>query len=218
MPIYKLHCFSLSGNAYKVALYLECAGLPWTTVHVDFLKGTTRDPGWRSETNAMGEAPVLEVDGRRMSQSGAILTYLAETTGHFAPATADERYEALRWMLFDNHKFTSYFATHRFLRALAPVAPQPDVLAFLRQRAEGALAIVDQHLSDRQFMLGDRPTTADFSLVGYMYYPRAETGFDLAAQYPNIATWVARMQALPRWKGPYDLMPGGKPTLRVDVG
>jgi glutathione S-transferase len=215
MTTYRLHCFSLSGNAYKVALYLECAGLKWEPVHVDFLGGTTRDSNWRAETNAMGEAPVLEVDSKRLSQSGAILTYLAETTGHFAPKSAEERYEVLRWMLFDNHKFTSYFATHRFLHAIAPAEPKPDVLAFLRQRAEGAMAIVDHHLARQPFMLGATPTIADFSLIGYMYYPTEETGFDLAKQYPHIAQWTARIAQLPRWQGPYDLMPGGRPKLRA---
>ncbi|MFM2422101.1 MAG: hypothetical protein RL291_631 [Pseudomonadota bacterium] len=215
MTSYRLHCFSLSGNAYKVALYLECAGLKWEPVHVDFLAGMTRDPNWRAETNAMGEAPVLEVDGKRLSQSGAILTYLAETTGHFAPKSADERYEVLRWMLFDNHKFTSYFATHRFLYSIAPAKPNPDVLAFLRQRLDAAMGVVEKHLSNKPFMLGGEPTIADFSLAGYMYYPTTETGIDLKTTYPHIAAWADRIAKLPRWKGPYDLMPGGHPTPRA---
>jgi glutathione S-transferase len=57
-------------------------------------------------TNTMGEVPVLEVIAKRMSQSGATLTWLAETTGKFAPANADERFEAMRWILFETHKFT----------------------------------------------------------------------------------------------------------------
>jgi glutathione S-transferase len=210
---YRLHCFSLSGNAYKVALYLNCAGLPWEAVHVQFMDGQTRDPAWRSATNPMGEAPVLEAGEKRLSQSGAILTYLAETTGHFAPATPDERYEALRWILFDNHKFTSYFATYRFLRALAPTAPAPGVLEFLKGRVDGAFAIVDKHLASNTFILGAKPTIADFSLIGYMYYPPEETGYDVQVSHPNIHAWTERMKALPGWKGPYDLMPGGRPNV-----
>ncbi len=211
----RLHCFGLSGNAYKVALYLNCADIPWQPVEVKFLAGETRDPKWREGVNTMGEAPVLEIDGKRLSQSGAILTYLAETTGKFAPATADERYEALRWILFDNHKFTSYFATHRFLYSISPQPADPAVVAFFKQRCEGAHKIVDQHLGSRAFMLGALPTIADFSLIGYMYYPVAETGFDLAVQFPNIHRWTERMRALPGWKGPYDLMPGGTVPLRT---
>jgi glutathione S-transferase len=53
-------------------------------------------------------------------------------TDKFAPETDDERNEALRWILFDNHKFTSYFATYRFMKSLAPQAPDPAVMAFLK--------------------------------------------------------------------------------------
>ena len=115
----------------------------------------------------MGEVPVLEVDGQRMSQSGAILTWLAETTGKFAPAAA-ERMQALRWLLFDNHKFTANYAMHRFQNSLTPEPVHPAVLSFLRSRVEASHSIVDRHLADRQFMLGDRPTMVDFSMAGYV--------------------------------------------------
>ena len=87
---YQLYCVGGSGNSFKVALFLNCAGLDWEPVGVDLAGGQNRDPGWRAATNAMGEVPVLdvngpEVDGRRMSQSGAILTWLAETHGVFGP-------------------------------------------------------------------------------------------------------------------------------------
>ena len=85
MSRYRLHCVGASGNSYKVALYLSCAGLDWEPVGVDFAGGATRNPDWRAEFNAMGEVPVLDVAGKRLSQSGAILLWLADTTGKFAP-------------------------------------------------------------------------------------------------------------------------------------
>jgi glutathione S-transferase len=123
MARYRLHCNGGSGHSCKVALYLSCAGLDWEPVGVDFAGGQTRDPAWRAETNAMGEVPVLEADGRLMSQSAAILLWLAETTGHFAPGAA-QRFEAMRWLLFDNHKFTNNLAMHRFQHSLTP-SPAP---------------------------------------------------------------------------------------------
>src|SRR5215831_21315757 len=60
MAHYKLYCIGASGNSYKVALYLNCAGLDWEPVGIDFFKGATRDPKWRASFNEMGEAPVLE--------------------------------------------------------------------------------------------------------------------------------------------------------------
>ncbi len=76
MAQYKLYCCGGSGNSYKVALYLNCAGLDWEPIGVDFAGGETRDVNWRADTNAMGEVPVVEVAGKRMSQSGAILMCL----------------------------------------------------------------------------------------------------------------------------------------------
>jgi len=209
MAQYRLHCVGASGNAYKVALYLNCAGLDWEPVGIDFARGETRDTNWRAKTNAMGEVPVLEAGGKRLSQSGAILTWLAEATGKFAPAGADEQFEAMRWILFDNHRFTGYFATHRLLFSLLPEPPHPAVLAFLKSRVENAFSVVEKHLTSRAFMLGDRPTIADFSLVGYVFYPTEETGIDLAAAFPSIEAWRQRLAALPGWKPPYELMPVG---------
>ena len=208
MAKYRLHGFRQSGNTYKVALYLNCAGLDWEPVLVDVFGGESRTPEWRASVNEMGEVPVLEAGGKKLTQSGAILIWLAETTGKFAPRTADERQDAVRWILYDNYRFTNYYATRRFLKCFAPEAPHPAVLDFFKGRADGALAVVDKHLSQSPFMIGNEPTIADFSLVGYMYFPVEETGYDLTTAYPNIDAWRERMKALPGWKHPYDLIPG----------
>ena len=208
MAEYKLHCFCQSGNSFKVALYLNCAGLDWEPVFTDFMNGATRDPKWRETVNEMGEAPVLEVGGKRLSQSGVILTYLSEKTGKFAPANENDRLEALRWILFDNHKFTGYFATYRFMKAFLPSAPAPDVMAFLKGRFDNALKVVDKHLGQSKFIVGDKPTIADFSLAGYMFFPPEESGYEWAAVAPNLHAWIGRMRALPGWKDPYEMMPG----------
>jgi glutathione S-transferase len=208
MAQYKLHCFCQSGNSYKVALYLECAKLDWEPVFVDFMHGATREPKWRESVNEMGEAPVLETAAGKLSQSGAILVHLAGLTGKFAPQNEAERNEALRWILFDNHKFTSYFASYRFLKAFAPQAADPNVLAFLKGRFDAAASILDKHLAASKFVLGDRPTIADFSVAGYVFYPLDEHGYDWAKSQPNLHVWSERMRALPGWKNPYELMPG----------
>jgi glutathione S-transferase len=210
MARYKLHCFCQSGNSFKAAFYLNAAGLDWEPVFTDYMKGATRDPKWRETVNEMGEAPVLEGDGRKLTQTGAILTYLSEKTGKFAPASEDERLEALRWILFDNHKFTGYFATYRFMKSFLPQAPSPDVLAFVKGRFDGALGIIEKHLGTSKFIVGDRPTIADFSFAGYMFYPPEESGYDWPKTNPNLAAWIERMRALPGWKDPYEMMPGDR--------
>ncbi|OAF02450.1 glutathione S-transferase [Bradyrhizobium centrolobii] len=216
MARYRLHCVGASGNSFKVALFLNCAGIDWEPIGVDFAGGETRDAVWRAEVNEMGEIPVLEVDGRRLSQSGAILSWLAETHGVFGPSNAEEGFETARWLLFDNHKFTGSFAAHRVLQSMTPAPTHPDVLAYMRSRVQSAFSIVDKHLADRRFMLGNRPTIVDFSLVGYLYYPVEETGFDLAAAFPAIDASRARIAALSGWKPPYEMMPVGNslPVVR----
>ena len=208
MMTYRLHGFAQSGNCYKVALYLACAGLPFEIAPVAYGAGQTRDPAWRETVNPMGEAPVLEVDGERMTQSGAILTWLAEQTGHFAARNDSVRHEALRWMLFDNHKFTSFNATHRFMRTFeTPTEPDPAVMAFLKARREAAFEVVEKHMAGRAFVADDAPTIADFSMMGYLFFPPHEVGFDLAQDYPAIGAWRDRIKALPGWRAPYDLLP-----------
>jgi glutathione S-transferase len=98
---------------------------------------------------------------------------------------------------------------HRVQNCFTPQAADPAVLAFLRSRVESTFAIAEKHLAGRPFVLGERPTIVDFSLAGYVYYPAAETGFDLAAEYPAIDAWRRRIAALPGWKPPYEMMPVG---------
>jgi glutathione S-transferase len=206
MAEYRLHCMKESGNAYKVALMLTLSGCDWAPVWVDYFGGQTRGAAFRENLNEMGEVPVLEHEGERLTQSGVILTYLAEATGKFGGVDAAENREILRWILFDNHKFTSYYATLRFMFGLQNSGETP-VVEFLRARARGAYGIVDKHLAGRAFLLGDRPTIADLSLAGYLYYPEP-TGIDRAAEFPQVEAWAARITALPGWRHPYDLMPG----------
>lgn len=207
MDGYQLYCFGESGNAYKAALMLELCGLEWRPIWVDFFNGQTRTPEYRAEVNKMGEVPVLVNGARKLSQSGVILDYLADKAGKFGPEGDDERREILRWMFFDNHKFTSYIATLRFMVLLAKTGETP-VTEFLRQRFSNSLKIVDGHLAGRPFLIGERATIADFSLCGYMFYG-AEIPLPLEP-YPHVLGWLERIKSLPGWKHPYDLMPRSK--------
>ena len=206
MAEYRLYAVGESGNAYRVALMLELCGADWEPRFVDFFGGETRTEKYRREINEMGEVPVLEHQGRFLSQSGVILTWLSERLGRFAGGDADERLEVLRWILFDNHKLSSYLGTLRRMVGLESRA-ESDLTAFLRERSQASLAIVDRHMAGRQFVVGSNPTIADLSMVAYLYYPE-HTGIDLAS-YPNLSAWTARVADLPGWKHPYDLLQRG---------
>jgi glutathione S-transferase len=202
----RLHCVGESGNSFKVALMLELCGYAWEPVFVDFFGGQTRGADYREQVNEQGEIPVLEMEGKRLTQSGAILTYLARHSGKYGGKSEVEDLEILRWMLFDNHKFTSYYATLRWMVGLQRTG-DPAVIDFLSQRVMSAFSIVDKHLASRAFLVGNEPTIADFSLVGYQYYDE-ETGIDRNA-YPHLLAWRQRIAALPGWKHPYALMRRG---------
>ena len=214
-----LYGFGESGNAYKVALMLALTQTPWRLEFVPFFSGGTRTPEFRA-INEMGEVPVL-VDGDvTLSQSGVILDYLVQKTGLFGGRTeadrggADrgepDRREILRWVLWDNHKFSAQIGTARFLMNFIPEDKRPaGAIPFVQGRLKGACAVLEKHLEDRQWLACDGPTTADLSCCSYLYYPEP-WGFDLA-DYPAIARGLDRIRALPGWQHPYDLMPRAFP-------
>ena len=199
---FKLYCFAQSGNAYKAALMLNLCGAKWEPRFVDFFNGETRTPEYRASINEMGEVPVLEHGGRRLSQSGVILHYLAD---HFRKFHGEDRLEVLRWILWDNHKLTSYIATLRFFIQFQKTGETP-VTEFLRGRVKGSLVILDLHLKKSPFVVGNAPSIADLSLCGYLYWPD-EFGVTWA-EFPAVGAWLERIRKLPGWVHPYDLMPG----------
>lgn len=201
---YVLYCFAQSGNAYKAALMLNLCEADWSPRFVDYFNREVDTPEYRA-INEMGEVPVLEHKGKRLSQSGVILDYLAGELEKFNAENEDERREILRWLLFDNHKLTSYTATLRFLRTFVKTS-DPAVLEFLSARANGAFRILDGHLESRRFTIGDRPTIADLSMCGYLYFTD-EIGIDLD-EYSNVSRWLEDIKALDGWVHPYELMPG----------
>ncbi len=211
MPSYRLHYFPESGNSYKLALMLTLCGQSFEPVWTDFGGGVTRTAEWRQNVNPMGEIPVLEVDGERLTQTAPILLGLAEQYGRFGGATAKEQFELLRWLFWDNHKLTGYMATYRFHRTFTP-SPDQQVLKYFRRRLDDFLSILDQHLQQNAFAIGDKPTVADFSMMAYLHYPSDEHGYDFARSHPAIRGWLDRIAGLPGWKSAYDLLPGKRLT------
>ena len=211
MPGYRLHYFPESGNSYKLALMLTLCGQTFEPVWTDFAGGATRTPEWRANVNEMGEIPVLEEDGVRMTQTAPILLKLAEQYGRFGGENAAERFEVLRWLFWDNHKLTGYMATYRYYRTFTPT-PDQHVLAHFRRRLDDFIGILEQHLQGSAFAIGDRPTVADFSMSAYLHYPADETGYDLASSHPAVRAWLDRVASLPGWRSAYDLLPGKRMT------
>lgn len=205
----QLHCFGESGNAYKVALALQMAGVDWSAVFVDFFNGATRRPEFLS-LNAMGEVPVL-IDGETvLTQSGVMLDYISSKTGKLGGRSAAQRREVLRWLFWDNHKLSTQIGTVRFLMNFLPESRQPaGVIPFLQGRLKVAYGVLNGHLAAHDWIVGDGPTLADLSCCGYLYYPEP-FGFS-RSEWPHIDRWLDRIAALPGWAHPYDLMPRAFP-------
>jgi len=202
----KLYCFGESGNAYKAALPLELSGLAWEAVYVDFFNGGSRTEEFQ-EINVMGEVPALKDGDLTLTQSGAIQSYISEKSGKFAGATPEEKREVLRWVLWDNHKLSSQAGMTRFLMNFLPEDKRPqEVIAFSQGRLKNAYKTLNTALADRDWLVGNAPTNADFSCCGYLFHPEP-FGFDRTA-WPHIDAWLSRIEALPGYKHPYDLMPG----------
>ncbi len=202
----KLYCFGESGNAYKAALALELSGLDWEPVFVDFFGGASRTVEYRRDVNVMGEVPVLIDGDLRLTQSGVIQHYISDKSGRFG-GEGNDRYEVLRWVLWDNHKLSSMAGLARFLMNFLPPDKRPaEVIGFVQGRLKAAYSVLDAHLQGRDWIVGDGITNADLSCCGYLYYPEP-FGFD-RADWPNIDAWLTRLSETPGWKAPYDLMPG----------
>jgi len=211
MPSYRLHYFPESGNSYKLALMLTLCGQRFEPVWTDFGGGVTRTPDWRATVNAMGEIPVLEEDGVKLTQTAPLLLRLAGQYGKFGGETAAEKYEILRWLFWDNHKLTGYMATYRFMRSFTP-KPSPQVLTHFRRRLDDFLGILETHMASSRFAVGDRLSVADISMMAYLHFPADETGYDFATSHPAIRAWLDRIADVPGWKSAYDLLPGQRLT------
>ncbi|NNK79078.1 MAG: glutathione S-transferase family protein [Litoreibacter sp.] len=199
----KLYCFGESGNAYKAALTMDLAGLDWEPIFVDFFKGEARDEAFR-KINPMGEVPVLCDGNMTLTQSGAIQQYIVDKTGRLGGRPGD-KYEVLRWILWDNHKMSSQAGVIRFLVNFLPEEKRPvEAIEFLKGRLMAALRVLDTALEGREWLVGDGITIADIACCGYLFYEEP-FGFD-RKDHPNIDAWLTRISNQPGWKHPYDLM------------
>ena len=203
----KLYCFGESGHSYKAALALQLADIDWTPIFVDFFNGETRSDQYRNQVNEMGEAPVL-VDGDiKLTQSGVIQNYLYNRTGKHGGKDEAEKLEILRWILWDNHKLSSFAGNTRFLMNFFPKDKRPQpVIDFNLARLKSSYGILENALTDKDFLVGNNISHADMTCCAYLYYPEP-FGFK-RDDWPNIDRWLGNISTIPGWQHPYDLMPG----------
>jgi glutathione S-transferase len=191
----RLHDYLFSGNGYKVRLLLHQLGRPFERIDYDIDRGETRTPAFL-RINPNGRIPVLELeDGRFLAESDAILVYLAEGTP-FLPEDRYARALVLQWMFFEQYKYEPGIAVPRFWETIATddLTPPVDLEA---RRASGreALKVMERHLREHKYFVGDRFTIADICLFPYTHVA-PEGGFDLEL-LPAVRAWLERVAAEP---------------------
>ncbi|TXN03367.1 glutathione S-transferase family protein [Methylobacterium sp. WL64] len=180
-----------SGNCLKVKWVADRLGIPsiWRTIDVP--GGGTRDPAFLT-LNPAGRVPlVVFPDGETLSESNAIIVYLAEGST-LVPEAARDRARMLQWMFWEQYSHEPYIAVRRY--QLHYLKRAPDALdPKLAERGTDALRLMQATLERAAFMAGDALTLADVALVAYTRMAH-EGGFDLAA-YPAIRAWIPRVEA-----------------------
>jgi glutathione S-transferase len=187
----RLYDYAASGNCYKARLLLALLGRDYERVAIDIFAGDTLTDAFGA-LNPARETPVLELDdGSVVSQSGAILWVLAEDTPYL-PARPVERGQVLQWLFFEQERVMNGIAGARF-RIITGRAP--EVVPGKLELGRSALEMLEAHLADRVFLVGDAPTIADVANFAYTHVA-GDAGFQLA-EYPAVERWLGRVRALP---------------------
>jgi len=195
----KLYGDSQSGNCYKIQLLLsflqgsdtrnDIQNYEWKPV--DILAGETQAPAFL-KINPNGKIPLLVLDdGRCLSESNAILNYLAEGS-EYLPSDAFERAKVLQWQFFEQYSHEPYIAVARFIAKYLGM-PEARKAEFESKQQGGlkALSVMDEHLAKHDYLLGQNFTIADISLYAYTHVAH-EGGFDLS-QFPAVSEWLTRI-------------------------
>jgi glutathione S-transferase len=197
-----LHEYSPSGNCYKIRLTAGLLGARLERRGYDILKGETRTRAFLDNVNANGRIPVLQIGDRFLPESSAACVWLA-TGSRLIPADRFDHADMLRWMFFEQYNHEPNVATLRFWLSMIGEEKLSEAqraqIPGKRAAGDAALALMDEHLADRAFFVGESLTLADIALYAYTHVA-GEGRFDLAA-YPNMSRWLTRVAAEPGYIG-----------------
>jgi glutathione S-transferase len=195
---YTLYDYLSSGNGYKVRLVLKALNLPYQLIELDIKKGATRTPEFLAK-NANGRIPLLEYSpGRYLSESHAIIAYLAEGSA-LVPKAREDRALMWQWLCFEQYNLEPNIGTVRFwLRSLKKTPEElGERLSEKQDKGRQALAVLEQGLTGKRFLVGDALSLADIGLYAYTHVA-PEGGFSLDP-YPSIRAWIPRIEAQSFW-------------------
>ena len=188
----KLYHYPLSGHAHRARLFISLLGIPHDLVEVDLRSGAQKAPEFLA-LNPFGQVPVLDDDGTIVSDSNAILVYLATKLGRtdWLPADAKGAAAVQRWLSVAAGDVAFGPAAARLITVFGASYNPDDVIA----RAHVLLKRLEAHLAGRDWLVGAAPTIADVALYSYLS-SAPEGNVDLSA-YPGVNALLRRIEALP---------------------
>jgi glutathione S-transferase len=191
-PVIKLYRHTLSGHSHRVELMLALLKLPTEPVFIDLAKGAHKQPEFLA-INPFGQVPVIDDGGTILSDSNAILVYLAKKygDGSWLPDDPLAAAHIQRWLSVAAGEIASGPAAARLITVFGAALNADNVIA----RAHALLKVMDKELAQTAFLAGDKPTVADVSC--YTYIAHAPEGNVSLEVYPNVRAWLERVQALP---------------------
>jgi len=198
-----LYAHPLSGHSHRVQLFLSLIGLDHEVIEVDLAQGAHKAPDFL-KLNPFGQVPVLIDDDVVLSDSNAILIYLAKKHGltDWLPEDAEAAAHVQRWLSVAAGELAAGPAAARLITVFgAPYDPAQTI-----KKAHALLALIDTALRQADFIAGGRATIADVAL--YSYVARAPEGNVDLSGYSHINAWLSRIEALP----------GFVPFTRTPVG
>ena len=192
-----LYSMPSSGNSYKARLMLAHLGLAYDHVGLEYETEALARAHAEGRL-PLGKLPVLVVDGdTAIPESNAILCYLAHGTP-WMPDDPVARAHVLGWMFWEQNQHEGVIAVRAAILAYdsRKHLRTPERMADLLDRGQAILQRMEDHLSGRDWLVGDGPTVADISLYAYTHSAESAGGFDLSGM-PGLRAWLDRMAALP---------------------
>lgn len=183
-----------SGNCYKLKLICALLAIEHEWIPVDILKGDTRSEKFLA-LNPNGQIPVcVTAGGDVLTESNAILYYLAQDSQYW-PKDRLAQTRILEWQFFEQYSHEPTIAVARFIKLYQgmPEDRKDEYQAKLKAGYR-ALGLMEQHLTNNIFLVGDGCSIADISLFAYTHVA-PEGGFELS-NFPAIEAWIARIQSL----------------------
>ena len=190
MTMLTIYGDSISGNCLKVKFVCDRLGIAYRWVETSVLKSETRTAEFL-KMNPAGQVPVVRLaDGRILSQSNAIILYLAENSD-LIPAEAYDRALMFQWLFWEQYSHETVIAVRRFHKAFLK-KPDTEIDPALLPKGERVLAVMNDHLATRRYFVGEKISLADIALVAYTRWA-GEGGFDLA-RTPHVQDWIRRVE------------------------